>query len=322
MKKLFTLVCVSLCLCITTKTFAQDNALTTGSNFYPFLLDTDSRIAIGDKIVFDLAPNEETMYMYFWMANWPGGPQVPNGDGTMRYAFTCLANDDYEDFGYYDNDEYLNVEHDPDGVVNILYAAFAFQFKNMSIDLSPLDQDAGNYYFHVALKTVQYNSIGFTFQGYGDSQVNYEIGDGTIGERPAVDQPLVKDGKWHLYEFPVQTLINKGIALHRPIVAAEELKTLLAVYNYGPKYATFGIDAMFFYKKEGTGINTPVVDKLQIVTTKNTISILNAVEPIEIYSITGQKVYATKEAIIGTEELSKGVYVVKSGNATGKVVVK
>jgi hypothetical protein len=322
MKNLLTLVCVSFCLCITTKTFAQDDALTTGSNFYPFLLDEDSRTAIGDKIVFDLAPNEETMYLYYWMANWPGGPQVPNGDGTMRYAFTCLANDDYEDFGYYDNDEYVNVEHDPDGVVNTLYAGFAFQFKNMSIDLSALDQNAGDYYFHVALKTVQYNSMGFTFHGYGGSEANYEIGDGSITDRPAPDVPLIKDGKWHLYEFPVQTLINKGIALHRPIVAADDLITLLAIFNYGPKYSTIGVDAMFFYNKTGTGINSPAVDKLQIITTKNTISVLNAVEAIEIYSITGQKVYMGKEAVIGTDELGKGVYVVKSGNATAKVVIR
>jgi hypothetical protein len=311
---------MSFCLCITTKTLAQDNALTTGSNFYPFLLDTDSRTTIGDKIVLDLAPNDETVNMFFWMADWMG-ETIPNGDGTMRRPFTCLTNDDYEDYGYYDGDTYLNVEHDPDGVVNTLYAGMAFNYKNMELDLSPLNEEAGNYYFHVALKTVQYNSIGFTFTGYGGSQANYEIGDGSITDRPTPDVSLTKDGKWHLYEFPAQTLIDKGIVLHRPITAGDGLNFLI-IYNYGPKYATFGIDAMFFYKKGGTGFNAPAIDKLQVITTRNTINVLNAVEPVEIYSITGQKVYAAKEAVIGTEELSKGVYVVKSGNATAKVVIR
>jgi hypothetical protein len=313
---------MSFCLCITTKTLAQDNALTTGSNFYPFLLDTDSRTLIGDKVILDLAPNDETANLYFWVANWGGMPQIPNPDGTTRYPFTCLANDDYEDYGYYDSDEYMNVEHDPDGVVNTLYAAMAFNYNNIDLDLSPLNDEADNYYFHVALKTVQYNSIGFAFEGYGESKANYEIGDGSITDRPAPDVPLIKDGKWHLYEFPVQALINKGIALHRPINTSVKAINFLVIYNYGPKYSTFGIDAMFFYKKTGTGFQTPSADKLQIVTTRNTINVLNAVEPIDIYSITGQKVYTTKEAVIGTEELSKGVYVVKSGNATAKVVVK
>jgi hypothetical protein len=323
MKKLFTLVCMVACLTIATKVVAQgDDALTTGSNFYVFLLDGDSKFTIANRTVLDLGPNEETAFMYFWMADWLGAT-IPNGDGTYRKPFTCLANDDYEDYGYYGNDNYLNVEHDPDGVVGTLYSGMALSYKGIMIDLSALDEDAENYYFHVALKTTNHNSIGFTVTGYGQSNANYEIGDGSIGDRPQPDVALNKDGKWHLYEIPVKTLIDKGLALHRPIDAMADLFNLLTIYPYGPKYSTVGIDALFFYKKNGnSGINKPVNNELEVVVGKNTISVLNTVAPVEVYSITGQKVYTTTESIIGTEKLSKGVYVVKSGNAVSKVAIR
>ncbi len=82
------------------------------------------------------------------------------------------------------------------------------------------------------------------------------------------------------------------------------------------------VDAIFFYKKATTGINDVKANKLSVLVTNRIVEVQNAIAPIEVYSVTGSLVKKSIQPIFGVEELAKGAYIIKSGSAVAKVIIK
>lgn len=71
-----------------------------------------------------------------------------------------------------------------------------------------------------------------------------------------------------------------------------------------------------------TGINSPKAYST-IVSFNGTEILLNEVQNIAIYSITGELLKSAKQVnILDTDNLAKGVYIVKAGNAIQKILIK
>jgi hypothetical protein len=141
--------------------------------------------------------------------------------------------------------------------------------------------------------------------------------DGAKTYQPFAD--FTRDGQWHLIEIPVKDFFDAGLKYIEPFYG-----NYFVLLSGGTQGATFGMDAIYIYNKTANGINNPNVanKQLQVISTKNVVEILNATAPIEVYSVTGQLVYKTTEPLFGTDQLAKGIYVIKSGNATAKIVIK
>lgn len=72
-----------------------------------------------------------------------------------------------------------------------------------------------------------------------------------------------------------------------------------------------------------TGINEKQADKVIVYTTKNVISIIDAKEPVEVFTTTGQLVKKENDIrpLIRIPVAQEGVYIVKTGAFTKKIVL-
>ena len=52
------------------------------------------------------------------------------------------------------------------------------------------------------------------------------------------------------------------------------------------------------------------------------VEVLNTTAPVNVFSITGALVKTSVKPIFGVEELAKGAYIIKSGNAVAKIMIK
>ena len=86
---------------------------------------------------------------------------------------------------------------------------------------------------------------------------------------------------------------------------------------------SFSIDAVYLYgpKAQG-GVEGVAADEAQIVVSAKTVSVIGGEEGIDIYNVSGQLVKSTESTIVGVEDLTPGIYVVKAGNAVKKVVIR
>ena len=117
-----------------------------------------------------------------------------------------------------------------------------------------------------------------------------------------------------------------------------DLKKLYPSFNFVPGFfrgniysilagavagKSFSIDAVYLYgpKAQG-GVEDVAADEAQIVVSAKTISVLGGQEGIDVYNVSGQLVKSSESTIVGVEDLTPGLYVVKAGNAVKKVVIR
>jgi hypothetical protein len=303
MKKLFTLLFVAVATCVWSSIQAQEDL--QGSAYRLIYLDEESSNAIpAGQIATDLRVNNLNLYLYVW-------------DGT--YSVSDPVGKNYNNnFGGYLN---LTV-----GSVGWSGLGFLAEEKDKGgnpaspVDLTGVTND---YTFHIAMKSTATNSHLFTLRGGSDALEGHLcFGTAAISDGKKNYQPFsnfTRDGQWHLIEIPMKEFFDAGLKYTGPFYG-----NYFTLLSGGTQGANFGMDAIYIYKKKGTGINNPGVanNQLQVISTKNVVEVLNATYPIEIYSVTGQLVYKTTEPLFGTDQLSKGIYVIKSGNATAKIVIK
>jgi hypothetical protein len=162
---------------------------------------------------------------------------------------------------------------------------------------------------------------------WGGSNLNGAV---CIGTDPYVDgaktyQPVAeftRDGQWHLVEVPMSKFIDAGFLCPEPFGDGNYF-SFLSGNNPG---AVISMDAIFIYgPASGNSINENKADEsISAIVTNNVVTFLGTdrQQAIELFNMSGQKVVTLDEPIIGVDQLAKGVYVAKCGNATTKFIIK
>ncbi|MDR0863731.1 MAG: T9SS type A sorting domain-containing protein [Candidatus Symbiothrix sp.] len=312
MKKLFTSMCVvALATCMGSVAQAQDNPALEGSNYHVIYLDADTEYdyGINEKIVQDLRPTalEEARPLYIWDNTYAAVDATGKGAfGEIGgYLSLTVNNPDWSGIGF------CNVK--ANGATGIDYTTVT-----------------DDYHFHLAVKSTTANRAHQiqVFGGIGNDPAKPEEGGGTnatfsvgIGTMDGAENltPNFKtDGSWSIVDVPVSKLKELGWSNR----AGGFFGNYFVVLSGGGN-ANIGLDGVFFYQPAGTGINNPNANsKLNVLVTKNIVEVLNATAPVEVYSISGVKVKESTETVFGTNELGKGAYIIKSGAAVAKVIIK
>jgi len=299
MKKLFTSVCLLCSALFTTSSFAQDDF----SGMYDLHLIYLAQEIVEEnnlqaKITQDLRIDNYNRWLYVWSDTY-SSPTASgkNWNGTL--------------------DGYLNLQIGSAGWSGLGF--FLSKDNGVSADLTGLTKD---HIFHIAMKSTGTNTHLFSLIG----EKNSAGGKIAIGTAPFDDivpyTNFARDGKWHLVEIPISEFMKAGFVTSGPLTD-ENYLTLLSGNSTG---VTFGMDAMFIYSKTAAnsiGNSKAEENKLNVIVTNNIVTFVGAnQQPIEIYSIIGNKIKTLSEPIIGVEELSQGCYIAKAGKATAKFVVK
>ena len=70
-----------------------------------------------------------------------------------------------------------------------------------------------------------------------------------------------------------------------------------------------------------TGLNTPSADVLSVSLVGQNLTVTNTTNGFEVYNAVGTKVRVALQNTLNVSDLSKGVYIVRSGNSTAKIML-
>lgn len=312
MKKVFTLMCVAaMAAWMSNFAQAQDFSSLEGSDYHVIWLDSDTEVEfeITDKIVQDLrvtwdATNnpDGAIALYIWENQWAG--VEANGLG----AFGQVG-------GFLNFNKLL-------GWAGLGLCMRDNAPTSFDVDYTSMTDD---YRFHMATRSASSGkSFGIELTGQTSAAAKFAVGSPTVdpaGYSPNLTPNFVADGiTWNIIDIPVSQLKEYGFQ-NRGTFRGNFLNIISPDQGTGSNIA---IDAIFFYKpKSNVGVVSPQKDtQLQVQVTDRIVQVTNATAPIEVYSLTGVKVKTSNEPVFGVEELNKGVYVIKSGAAVAKVIVK
>lgn len=97
---------------------------------------------------------------------------------------------------------------------------------------------------------------------------------------------------------------------------------VMAMLGGAVKGQSWAWDAVYFYTPgEDDGVEGIVADRFDIVYTGRTINASGA-SSIALYDMSGKAVKRSNSAILGTDGVAPGIYVVKAGNSVAKIVVR
>lgn len=97
---------------------------------------------------------------------------------------------------------------------------------------------------------------------------------------------------------------------------------VLSMLGGGVKGQSWAWDAVYFYTpSDDNGVEGVSADRFDIVYTGRTINAAGA-SSIALYDMSGKLVKSADSAILGTDGVAKGIYVVKAGNSVSKIVVR
>ncbi|MFZ4456542.1 MAG: hypothetical protein ACOYOT_10000 [Bacteroidales bacterium] len=294
MKKLsINLFMLLLSFFFVTSLHAQDD-FTQGSNYYLISLDQATADKIGaTNIAADLRPDDMARFLYVWSSTYVAGTASgPNWNGEVG--------------------EFISLS-----VGSVGWSGFGFAAVGTPVNMSGITSD---YTFHIAMKSTATNSHIVALRGGNGLEARVCIGatafvDGALTYQPYTN--FTRDGKWHLVEIPISVFMNLGLRYPEPFT--DNYFYMLSGNNPGK---TIDLDAVFIYKKNSAGVNSLKVNSLAVMVTSKTVSVSGATEPLEVFSLTGQRVFVSKEPIFDVKNLTKGAYVIRSGSFMSKFVVK
>lgn len=308
-KVIFTLIVFVFSIIAGNKVKAQDFSSLEGSNYYLIWLDSDTEeeYDITSNTVLDLRPNwnydtnpDAERALYIWESTYASNE--PSGKGSFGqiggfFDFTVTGAADWSGLGFCMRKESPSF---------------------VPVDFTAIQNDMNNYRFHMAIKSPNAKAHGIEVFGGDGVKAQFSVGVGTFeAAKPVNLTPGFTVDTWNVIDVPVSKLAELGWS------ARGAFDGNYFVILSGPASNRIMFDAVYFYKVAGSGINNPVIDnKLKVIVTKNIVEVLNASAPIEIYDLAGIKVKTSESSIFGTEELSKGAYIIKSGSAVGKVIIK
>jgi len=278
----------------TMSAYAQDD-FTKGSNYHLLYLDEETFATLPEgSVTKDFRSDDLNNFLYVWNSTYTSPTSAgPNWNGVIG--------------------EYLSFEVTSVGWSGLGFASPAGSPKDMSGITS-------EFTFHIACKTTNAATHMFGFDG--GNGIGAKV---AIGATPFVDNGVAteaytdfaRDGQWHMVEIPMSVLFEKGLRYPEPFTG-----NVFFLLSGGVTGTNISMDAIYFYKKVGTGVKNATSDKLDVFVTKKTLSIPNATQPISLYSVTGVKVKTSKEAIMGIENVQPGVYMVHCGGLVQKVLIK
>jgi len=174
------------------------------------------------------------------------------------------------------------------------------------IDLSGITND---YKLHIAIKSTSTESFNFkigdgSYDGTTNNKnnpANLVFGDAAYeGNDPICN--FERDGEWYNIDIPVSVLEDDfGFSFKKNTAFVGNILSILAGGKAG---TTVDYDAVFFYGPKGS---TNGIKGITVNTANNAVA--------EYYTIDGKKVSAA------AAKANKGIYIVKQGNNTKKVVI-
>ncbi|MCL1943471.1 MAG: T9SS type A sorting domain-containing protein [Candidatus Azobacteroides sp.] len=200
------------------------------------------------------------------------------------------------------------------------------------IDLTAITDD---YRFHMAVRKTTVAPCEIWLFGGGDAtgaadaaqEARFCVGSGSYADTG--DENLTPNftlNTWQVIDIPVSKLRTlasgeaSGWNNRAPITSGYYF-----AYQFGGDNNNLQMDAIFYYKplSESAIANVQAENaRLNVLVTNKTVNVLNATAPVEVYDLTGAKVKVSQQPVFGTDELSKGIYIIKSGNAVAKVVIR
>lgn len=151
-----------------------------------------------------------------------------------------------------------------------------------------------------------------------------------VGSEAFVDNgavyPLVgafdPDGEWSAVDISFADL-KKLVPTFDYKNVADWHGNLLSILAGGVTGTNFSIDALYFYTPVSGGIEAvgTAAEDVDIVVTANTVNASGAAS-IELYNVAGQLVKSAAGTVVGIDDLSTGLYIVKAGNTVKKILVK
>lgn len=295
---------------------AQDLTSLNGTNYYLIYLDADTEANYGitPLIVQDLRPNwdatnnptgEKALYL------WTGSGYVFN-PATGKGSFGQIGG--FLDFS----------------VTSSTWSGAAWCMRDNSTGTAPktfaidLTKITDDYHFHMAVRSSYAKAHSVQVAGsQSGTTVNFAKFNIGIGLQdttlPNITPNFKADGTtWNILDISVKDLRTYGWT-NRSTIPSGNYFVLLS----GAPTNELAVDAVFFYLPAGlNGINDVKADKLNVLVTNRTVEVKNATAPINVFSVTGSLVKTSKEPVFGVEELAKGAYIIKSGNAVAKVMIK
>ncbi|MCL1867363.1 MAG: hypothetical protein FWF72_00205 [Paludibacter sp.] len=319
MKKLIYITTIALLALFAKPAHAQngfdfDNA----SNFYLIWLDAgiENYWEITSRIVGDYrlngtygTPNVGERFLDIWSAGETYTVNDPSGQGFFGQIggyLDCSAN-------------------------SVGWAGGGFQLIQQPGSTSTINYTAitNNYRFHMAVRKTNPDACRINLYGGGNTSgvadeaqcAHFLVGAGdhVYNDPPQPNlTPAFTVNTWQIIDIPVSDLRNMGWDNR------SAFKGYYISYDFGfTNGNNMQLDAIFYYNPSGAGVdNMQASNKLNVVVTDKTVSILNATAPVEVYNVAGMKVKTCEQPIFGTDEVSKGVYILKSGNAVAKVLIK
>lgn len=313
MKRVFTIMCLVLVAnFMGSHAKAQDLTSLDGSNYYLIYLDAqiESDYDITPKIVKDYRVNWDAT------TNPNGAKALYNwtGDGS-GYVFNNVTGKG--SFGQIGG--FLDLS-----VTTSTWSGLGFCMRDNDANVTtsfPVDYTAvtDDYHFHMAVKSSTSPVKAHHIEMFGSStgKADFSVGVGSMEAAPNITPNFPTDGSWYVIDIPISQLRTYGWT-NRDTFKGNYFVTLS-----GAPTNNLAMDAIFIYLPAGVnGINDVKADKLNVLVTNKIVEVRNATAPIQVYSVTGSLVKTSKEPIFGVEELAKGAYIIKSGNAVAKVMIK
>jgi hypothetical protein len=274
--------------------YAQDD-FTKGSNYHLIYLDDESTAKIAaSSITKDYRVDDVNHFLYIWSNTYTNlTPSGPNWNGEVG--------------------EFLSFQVNAVGWSGFGFASAAAAPKDMSAVTA-------DYYLHVAMKSNSTVNQCIIMEGPSGLSARAGIGSSAFidgsSSYPAYTN-FTRDGQWHLIEIPMSYFFNQGLRYTEPFAG-----NVFALLSGGVSGTTIALDAIYIYKKGSTAVQNVNAKELDVLVTDQTLSIVGATQPMELYSITGVKVKSSKESVMGVEDVQKGIYIVRCGQWAKKVQIK
>jgi hypothetical protein len=323
MKKLFTFICVAaMAVVMGNNAQAQIFDLDAATDFYLIWLDesTEQYYEITPRIVKDYRPNGDygqgvgERFIDIWENTFTFGEVTGKGAMDQIGGYLNFVADGAQGWG---GGGFQLVQLD--GTI-----------LGYNIDFTDITDD---YRFHMAVRSSVLKASRISLCGGGmlkdgvmvadagkTAQFIVGVGDHVYNDPVLLNlTPGFKANEWTSIDIPISQLKDMGWNNR----SGSAFRGYYFEFNFGNSANNLAIDATFFYRPSDTGINNPKANnKLQVFVTENIVEVLNATAPVEVYNLSGIKVKMSEKPIFGVEELNKGAYIIKSGSAVAKVIIK
>lgn len=293
MKKITTFLVAMTCFAGASTLFAQDD-FTRGTDYHLLVLDDASldKIATAD-LKKDFRVDDANHFLYIWDGTYTSDNAIgPNWNGEEGFIALTVGNAGWSGCGF---------------------------SGPAAKDLTAVTRD---FTLHIAMKSSDAASHIIGMDGPGGLTARINVGATAFVDGNKTYQPytnFARDGKWHLVEIPMSAYFDLGLRYPEAVPAFSNAVYFLSGGTPGTKIA---FDALFVYKKVTTAVDNTKADQLQVITTKNIISIPGYQGGFDLYSVNGAKIKSTQEALMDIEGMNKGVYLVKAQNKVQKIVIR